>query len=160
MQIIGQQRAIEAADWCMHVTAAVVVERDGRFLFVEESCGGRLVLNQPAGHLEEGESPVDAAIREAREETGWIVAPRSLLTIQQWFRPSRRSTYLRFLYEAEAVERLPSPALDPVIADVLWLSEDEVAAAGERLRSPLVLDALDAYRSGVRHPLETLRIHR
>ncbi len=151
------QGAAGNRDWRMHVTAAVVVERAGRFLLVEEHCGGRLVLNQPAGHLEEGESPVEAAIRETREETGWLVEPRALLAVQQWYRPERHDTYLRFLFEAEAMERDESATLDAVIADVLWLGPDAVRAAHDRLRSPLVLDAITLYRSARRYPLDSVR---
>ncbi len=142
--------------WRIHVTAAVVVEQDGRFLLVEERCGGRLVLNQPAGHLEEGETPVEAAIREAREETGWLVEPRALLAVQQWYRHERHDTYLRFLYEAVALERDASVALDAVIEDVLWLGPEAIQAASDRLRSPLVLDAIAAYRSARRYPLDSI----
>ncbi len=141
-------------DWKMHVTAAVVVEENGRFLLVEERCGGRLVINQPAGHLDEGESPVDAAIRETREETAWQVEPEALLAIQQWQRPDRRDSYLRFLFLARPLRHDPGLALDPVIEQVLWLDEDELRRAGERLRSPLVLDAIAIHRRGQRYPLD------
>ena len=153
----GQGGAVGNEAWHVHVTAAVVVERDGRFLLVEERCGGRLVLNQPAGHLEAGETPVEAAIREAREETGWLVEPRALLAVQQWYRPERHDTYFRFLYEAEALGRDESVTLDAVIEDVLWLDPEAIDAARDRLRSPLVLDAIAAYRSSCRYPLDSIR---
>ena len=144
-------------DWKIHVTAAALVERDGRYLIVEETSGGRLVFNQPAGHLDRGETLQEAVVRETLEETGWHVRPEHFILVQQWDRPERGDTYVRFVFSANAIAEEPHPELDPVISRVHWMSRGELAAQAGRLRSPMVLDAIDAYQQGRRHDLDAVQ---
>jgi ADP-ribose pyrophosphatase YjhB (NUDIX family) len=141
--------------WKPHVTVAAVIESRGRFLMVEEEVEGRLVCNQPAGHLEQGESLFEAVVREAREETGWHIRPTAIVGIHQWTSASAR-TFLRVTFAGAAVEHDPMPALDPDIRNVLWLTRAEIAARGESLRSPMVLRCVDDYLQGKLYPLELL----
>ncbi len=146
----------DADIWRPHVTVATVVPRDGRFLLVEENVRGRTVLNQPAGHLDPDESLLAAAIRETREETGWDVALTCLLGVQQWRSPSQRQ-FVRFTFAADPLQHDPARALDAGIVRALWLSRDEIAAAGSRLRSPMVLASVDDWLAGRRLPLDAIR---
>ena len=148
-----------AADgvWRPDATVATIVERDGRFLFVEERVRGRLVLNQPAGHLEPGESLVAAAVRETLEETGWIVRPQALVGIYQWTSRRDGASFLRFTFCAEALRQLADAVLDVGIERVLWLTRDELEARGAQARSPLVARGVDDWLAGRRLPLEALQ---
>jgi 8-oxo-dGTP pyrophosphatase MutT (NUDIX family) len=138
------------------VTVATVICRDGCFLTVEETVRGARVLNQPAGHLEANETLAEAALRETLEETAWEADLRAYLGTYQWTSPSGHA-FLRFAFVAEATRHHPGRALDAGIEQVLWLRRDELAAQAERLRSPLVLQVIDDYLAGVRHPLDALR---
>ena len=138
-----------------HVTVAVVVPRDGRFLTVEERVDDRVVLNQPAGHLEPDETLAEAACREALEETGWHVGLRWLLGIGQLQRDDG-SLVLRASFAAEALWRDESATLDPDIVAVHWLSAEGLRERRETLRSPLTLDSLERYLAGHRYPLDLL----
>ncbi|NCT66316.1 MAG: NUDIX hydrolase [Rhodanobacteraceae bacterium] len=146
----------DAEVWRPHVTVATVVPRDERFLLVEEDVRGRLVLNQPAGHLEPDESLQAAAVRETLEETGWHVALTCLLGVQQWRSPSGRQ-FVRFTFAAEPLRHEPARPLDEGIVRALWLHRDEIAAAAERLRSPMVLASVDDWLAGRRLPLDAVR---
>jgi 8-oxo-dGTP pyrophosphatase MutT (NUDIX family) len=156
-RIPAHPSVLDDADvWRPHVTVATVVPRDGRFLLVEENVRGRTVLNQPAGHLDPDESLHAAAIRETLEETGWHVALTGLLGVQQWRSPSGRH-FVRFAFAAEALSHEPERPLDDGILRALWLSRDEIEAAGPRLRSPMVLTNIDDWLSGRRLPLDAIR---
>lgn len=141
--------------WTPRVTVAAVVERDGRFLVVEEAEGGRRVLNQPAGHWEPGETLVQACARETLEETGWTVAPRALIAVYDWRAPSGDS-YLRFTFAAEPLSHDAARALDPDIFGARWMSTPELDAARDSHRSPPVWRSVADYLDGRRHPLELL----
>lgn len=145
-----------AAGFHPDITVACVVERQGRFLLVEERVRGQLVLNQPAGHVEIGESLLDAALRETLEETRWEIELRGLLGIYQWRAPDDVH-FLRFAFRGEARREHTDRVLDRGIERALWLSRDEIAAAGERLRSPLVLRAVDDALATPHAPLELVR---
>jgi len=138
------------------ITVATVVERDGRFLIVQERVRGVLVLNQPAGHLEADESLQEAALRETLEETAWQVQLQAFLGVYQWDAPDG-TTFLRFAFLAQPLEPLAGRRLDRGIVRALWLSRDELKAREPELRSPLVLRVVDDALAGVRLPLDAVR---
>ncbi|WP_322977865.1 NUDIX hydrolase [Pseudomonas sp. C11] len=144
-------------DWQPHITVATVIEDQGRFLFVEEFKAGRLVLNQPAGHLEANESLREAALRETLEETGWDVELTALLGLYLYTAPSNGVTYQRVCFIARPVHHDPQRELDSDISGITWLTRDELAAQPERWRSELVLRCVDDYLAGVSGSLELLR---
>lgn len=150
--------ADRAAVWRPDVTVATVVERDGRYLLVEERVRGVLVVNQPAGHLEAGESLHDAALRETREETGWLVELEALVAVYQWTSPDDGSAYVRFTFAARAIEPIPDACLDHGIERVLWLTPEELRDGPFRVRSPLVHESIADHRAGRRAPLDSLRL--
>lgn len=145
-----------AALWQPDVTVATLVARDGALLMVEEQVGGRLVLNQPAGHLEPDESLLAAAVRETLEETGWDVQPTALVGLYQWKSPTDGRHFLRVALAAQPLRHHPARTLDTGIARALWLTPTELQAADERHRSPLVWRAVADYLAGNRHPLSIL----
>jgi 8-oxo-dGTP pyrophosphatase MutT (NUDIX family) len=140
-----------------HVTVATLVERDGRWLFVEERINGEPVLNQPAGHWEDGESLIEAAVRETREETAWQVTPDALLGVYSYRPPALPYTFLRIAFTATALAFDGEQSLDDGILRALWLSPEECRAARERHRSPMVQRCLDDALAGRRLPLEALQ---
>jgi 8-oxo-dGTP pyrophosphatase MutT (NUDIX family) len=142
--------------WNPEVTVAAVVERDGRFLIVEERVGGRLVLNQPAGHLEDRETLIEAAIRETREETAWRLLPVALVGTYLWRNPDNGRSFLRFTFCGTVDDHAAGQALDQGIVRALWLSREQLVAQPNRLRSPLVLRCLEDYLAGARHPLDSV----
>ncbi len=145
----------DAGIWRPHVTVATVVPRDGRFLLVEEEVRGRIVLNQPAGHLDPDETLHAAAIRETLEETGWEVELTCLLGVQQWSSPSGRQ-FVRFTFAAEAIHHDVARPLDHGILRALWMTREEIALATPRLRSPMVLAGVDDWLGGRRLPLDAI----
>jgi ADP-ribose pyrophosphatase YjhB (NUDIX family) len=152
--------AVPTADdviWRPHVTVATVVPRDGRFLLVEEDVRGRIVLNQPAGHLDPDESLQHAAVRETLEETGWDIELDCLLCVQQWRNEDSGRQFVRFTFAGVPIHHDPDRALDEGIVRALWLSRDEIAAESARLRSPMVLASVDDWLAGHRLPLDAIR---
>lgn len=147
----------EGRFWQPDVTVATLVARDGQLLCVEERVGGRLVLNQPAGHLEPDESLLDAALRETREETGWNVRITHLVGTYQWKAPETQRHYLRFAFAAEPLEQIPGATLDEGIVQALWLTPRQLQDEAGRHRSPLVWRAVADYLGGSRHPLSLVR---
>ena len=144
------------AIWRPDVTVATIVPRAGRFLLVEETVRGKLVLNQPAGHLESGESLHAAACRETLEETGWSVELTGLVGIYQWTHTGTDSHFVRFTFAARPLDHDPGRPLDTGIARALWLSREEVAAQSARLRSPMVLRGIDDFLTGRHLPLDAV----
>ena len=142
--------------WSPDVTVAAVVLRDGRFLMVEERISGKLVLNQPAGHLEDGETLVGAAVREAREETAWHFQPQALVGTYLWRNPANGRGFLRFAFCGDVEDYRPRQPLDKGIVRATWLSRDELLAQPSRLRSPLVMRCIDDFLSGKRQPLDSV----
>lgn len=146
-----------AERWLPHVTVAAVVEDGGRFLCVEERVAEGTVINQPAGHLEEGETLPAAARREVMEETAHRFEPRALVGIYHYRAPANGITYLRFCFAGVATGPVAGAVLDPAILAVRWYSRDDLAARRPRLRSPLVERSVDDYLAGRRLPLDVLR---
>ncbi|TWT17345.1 NUDIX hydrolase [Luteimonas wenzhouensis] len=144
----------EGRFWQPDVTVATVVVDAGRLLCVEERVQGRLVLNQPAGHLEPDESLLEAALRETREETGWDVRLTAFVGAYQWKVPETGAHYLRFAFAAEPVAHDPARALDEGIERALWMTPAELRAASDRHRSPLVWRVVADFLAGRRHPLD------
>ena len=144
-------------EWKPNVTVAAVIERDGRFLLVEEHTPEGLRFNQPAGHLEPGESLLEAAAREAREETAQRFVPEYLVGIYQWTRPQGDITYLRFAYGGRIEGDEPGRKLDDGIVRAVWMTIDEVRATAGRHRSPLILQCIEDWRAGQRHSLSLVR---
>jgi len=142
--------------WKPHVTVAAVLENAGRFLLVQERAAGSSVYNQPAGHLEDGESLVQAVIRETLEETAWHFDPEAVTGIYRWRQPDRQRTFLRVTFSGRARYHDPDIGLDPCIERTLWLTAAEIRACAPRLRSPLVLRSIDDYLSGRAWPLSLL----
>jgi 8-oxo-dGTP pyrophosphatase MutT (NUDIX family) len=142
--------------WTPHVTVAAVIEQDGRFLLVQERESGRAVLNQPAGHLEDGETLVTAVIRETLEETGWHFHPEAVIGVYRWRHPVKRITYLRVTFAGSGLSHDSDRALDEGIEDTLWLSVGEIRRQSEMLRSPLVMKSIEDYLAGARYPLSVL----
>lgn len=138
------------------ITVACVIERDGRFLLVEERVRGRLVLNQPAGHVETGEGLFEAAVRETLEETRWEVALTGFIGLYQWQAPDD-THFLRFAFCARPLREHPALALDHGIERAVWMRLDELRAANELLRSPLVLQAVEDALAQPPAPLDLLR---
>ncbi len=138
------------------VTVAAVVERDGRFLVVEERAARRVVFNQPAGHLERGESLAAAVIRETLEETAYRLQPEAITGIYLWRHPVIDRTFLRVAFCGSVEGPDPSARLDRCIIRAAWLTRAELEARPARLRSPLVLRCIDDYLAGHRHPLSLL----
>ncbi|WHO90985.1 NUDIX hydrolase [Xanthomonas campestris] len=147
---------LQETRWHPDVTVATVVVRDGRFLQVEESIGGRLLLNQPAGHLEPDESLLQAAVRETLEETGWDVRLTQFIGTYQWVAPTGQC-FLRFAFVADALAHHPERSLDTGVVRALWMTPEELRAASDRLRSPLVWEVVADYLAGQRNPLALVR---
>ena len=148
--------------WKPSVTVAAIIEADGRFLLVEEHTPQGLKLNNPAGHLDPGESPQQGAVREALEETARIFTPDRLVGVYvaRLQPPAGEDiTYLRFAFGGTAGEADPNRALDTPIVRTLWMSLDEVRASRERHRSPLVLQCIEDYCAGQRYPLGVVFTH-
>lgn len=143
--------------WKPHVTVAAVIEQDGRFLLVEEQTDDGLRLNNPAGHLDSGESLPHACTRETLEETAFAFTPRALVGIylsRQQRSDGNGITYLRFAFCGELGLHDPDRALDTGIVRTVWMTPDEIRTSTARHRSPLVLQCMEDYLRGKRHPLD------
>ncbi|HSU62887.1 MAG TPA: NUDIX hydrolase [Burkholderiales bacterium] len=141
--------------WRPSVTVAAVIERDGRFLLVEERIDGRSVLNQPAGHLDRGESLLAACKREVLEETAHRFEPTSLVGIYRWHYAARDVTFLRFCFSGE-IKGVEDQALDKEILALHWLTEGQVRSRQAQHRSPLVQKCVDDFAAGRHFPLDVL----
>lgn len=143
--------------WKPNVTVAAVIEKDGRYLLVEEETETGLRFNQPAGHLEPGESIVEATAREVLEESAYVFVPQALVGVYQWTRPAGDITYLRFAFCGELGEFDPARTLDAGIVRTVWMTPAELEATRERHRSPLIWQCVQDHLAGRRYPLDLIR---
>ena len=142
--------------WKPNVTVAAIIERDGKFLLVEEETDEGIRFNQPAGHLECEEALTDAVVREALEETGYAFLPRFLVGVYNWRHPDKDITYLRFAFGGEITGHDAQRKLDEGIIAAHWLTLDEIRALEVRHRSPMILRGIEDWMAGKRYPLELI----
>jgi 8-oxo-dGTP pyrophosphatase MutT (NUDIX family) len=135
------------------VVVAAVTETHGRFLLVEERINRRLVFNQPAGHVERGETLLAAVVREVQEETAWQFAPQALVGVYAWRNPQNGRAFLRFAFTGAVTAHDPHAPLDRGIVATHWLSRAELKARAIPLRSPLVMRCIEDYLAGARREL-------
>jgi 8-oxo-dGTP pyrophosphatase MutT (NUDIX family) len=142
--------------WRPDLTVAAIVQRDDRFLVVEERIRGSLVFNQPAGHVEDGESVLDAVVRETLEETGWQFVPRHLLGFYLWRNPVSGNSILRVGISGDVLHHDAGRQLDEGIVAAHWMTRDALLARSAQLRCPMVLRCIDDHLAGRRHNLDAL----
>ncbi len=143
--------------WKANVSVAAIVRSNDRFLLVEETPdGGPAVFNQPAGHLDFGETLSEAVVRETLEETAWQIEPLGIVGLYMYTKPGTEITYLRVCFHARPIRHEVERTLDRDIIRAVWLSHAEVLAAQSRHRSPLVMRCLDDYLAGNDYPLELI----
>lgn len=141
--------------WKPHTTVAAIIERDNTFLMVEELIDKEKVFNQPAGHLEDNESLIEAVIREVKEETAWAFTPQSVLGIYRWQHPSKGHTHMRTTFIGSVSDHDATQKLDFPIINAIWCTRAELLT--KNLRNPMVLQCIDDYLSGMSYPLELLK---
>lgn len=144
--------------WTPHATVATVIEKDGQFLMVEEISGGQRVINQPAGHIEQGETILEAARRETLEETGWSAEPTHLIGLYTYTAPSNGVTYHRYCFAAKAIKAEENAILDDGIIGPRWMTIEELRNS-PNLRSQMVLTCIEDYLAGKRFPLDVITEH-
>lgn len=142
--------------WMPHATVAAIVEDNGKFLLVEETTDRGNRFNQPAGHLEDNETLIEAVMRETLEETAYTFNPTELLGIYHWKHEHNDTTYLRFAYIGKVSEHQPERALDEGIIRSVWMTVDEIRSKATLMRSPQVLTCIEDYLSGQRFPLSVV----
>lgn len=140
----------------IHLTVATVIHRDGHFLMVREKDGERIVINQPAGHVEPGETLQQAALRETLEETGWQVKLSGFLGISHYTAPSNGKSYYRVSFVADVAERVQGAVLDSDILSADWLAQGDIFQSRE-LRSPLVLADIQRFLNNEIYPLDMIK---
>ena len=142
--------------WKPHTTVAAIIERDNKFLMVEELVSNERVFNQPAGHLDPDESLIDAVIRETLEETAWNFTPEAITGIYLWKHPDNGKSFLRVAFCGICDNHQPKLALDDGIIQAVWMSRDELTQQQQQLRSPMVINCIDDYKAGKRFPMGML----
>lgn len=146
--------------WKPHATVAAIIERDGKFLMVEELVHGKRCYNQPAGHLDPDESLIDAVIRETQEETARQFVPQAVTGIYLWKQPDKGSTtgetFLRVAVCGTCSDHDATQTLDDGIIQATWKSREQLIENSDKLRSPMVINCIDDYLAGKRYPLEML----
>jgi len=142
--------------WKPNVTVAAVVVQKDRFLVVEESSNGRIVFNQPAGHLEKNETLIDAVKREVLEETAWSFEPDFIVGIYLYTNPREDITYLRVCFAGTCKQHYPENELDTGVLRAVWLTKEEMENMKDRMRSDMVLRCINDFSAGKRYPLDIL----
>lgn len=142
--------------WKPHATVAAIIQRDNKFLMVEELINGERLFNQPAGHLDPDETLIEAAIRETREETAWRFTPEAVTGVYLWTHPDSGKTFLRVAFCGQCDDHQAEQPLDDGILNAVWMSRDEIVQKKQSLRSPMVIDCIDDYLAGKRYPLDLL----
>lgn len=142
--------------WKPHATVAAIVEDNGKFLLVEETTDRGNRFNQPAGHLEDNESLIEAVVRETLEETAYTFKPESLLGVYHWKHEHNNTTYLRFAYIGSVSNHNPTQALDEGIIRAVWMTIDEIRSQSHLMRSPQVLTCIEDYLTGQQFPLAVI----
>ena len=142
--------------WKPNTTVAAIIERDSKFLLVEEQTERGNRFNQPAGHLEDGETLIEAVIRETLEESAYDFMPEALLGIYHWKHPHNDTTYLRFAFIGKAGVHYPMHELDEGILRAVWMTVDEIHEKQNLMRSPQVLMCIEDYLAGKRFPIEVI----
>lgn len=143
----------QSHQWMPHATVAAIVQENGKFLLVEEITDRGNRFNQPAGHLEDNETLIEAVIRETLEETAYTFAPESLLGIYHWKHEHNDTTYLRFAYIGSVSNHQPNLRLDEGIIRAVWMTAEEIRNKASLMRSPQVLTCIEDYLSGQQFPL-------
>ena len=144
------------SEWRAAVTVAAVIEADGRFLLVEEMHEGRRVLNQPAGHLDPGESLLEACVREVMEETAHRFVPEALVGVYRYVYTPLGVTFLRFAFSGRSAGAEAGRSLDNEIVRTHWLTREEIAARAAQHRTPLVMQCIEDHLAGRHFPLAVL----
>ncbi len=142
--------------WKPHVTVAAIAQIQGKFLMVEEVIDGSIVYNQPAGHLEPGETLLQAVVRETLEETAWHFKPNAVTGIYQWHNNKSDTSFIRFCFSGDCLQHDQHRPLDSDIQQAVWLSMDDIEKRSRDLRSPMVLQCLRDYLNGNQQPLSIL----
>ena len=142
--------------WMPHATVAAIVEDHGKFLLVEEITDRGNRFNQPAGHLEDNETLIEAVIRETLEETAYSFKPESLLGIYHWRHEHNDTTYLRFAYIGSVSNHQPNLVLDEGIVRAVWMTAEEMRNNAMLMRSPQVLRCVEDYLTGQQFPLSVV----
>lgn len=144
------------SEWRAAVTVAAVIEADGRFLLVEEIHDGRRVLNQPAGHLDPGESLLEACVREVMEETAHRFVPEALVGVYRYLYTPQDITFLRFTFSGRSAGAEAGRSLDSEIVRTHWLTREAIAARAAEHRTPLVMQCIEDHLAGRHFPLAVL----
>ena len=152
----GSERIVADAIWKPHATVAALCERDGKYLLVKERVDDNIVFNQPAGHLDPGETLIEAVVRETFEETRYQFTPTALQGVYRYQPdPAGEITYLRFLFRGEVGERMDGE-LDHEIIEAQWLDYQQVLDCRRLHRSPMVMQCIDDYLRHPGYPLDLL----
>jgi len=142
--------------WKPNVTVAAIVERDHKFLLVEENADNHIVFNQPAGHLEQNETLIEAISREVLEETAWEFIPKAIVGVYMYPNQHSDITYLRFCFSGTCDKHHPEQALDDGIIQAVWLSKEEIKENKDKMRSPMVAQCINDYLTGKNYPLNLI----
>ena len=142
--------------WKPNTTVAAIIEQNGKFLLVEESTNRGNRFNQPAGHLEDGETLIQAVVRETMEESAYDFTPTELLGVYLWKHAHNETTYLRFAFIGKIGVHYPMQELDTGIIRAVWMDIDEIREKAGLMRSPQVITCFEDYLAGKRYPLETI----